>query len=164
MLFYSPLAYHSAPRYERRMAKNAAGKRLPTVANAATPLERLVLQWRKAEEALELAKVTERALRDKLAAQFTNPEEGSNVREFGRLRLTLTHKINRKLDEALVDEVLAKLPKQWRTEGKLVAYKPSLVVSAYRELAEDPKLVAVFAACLTETCGAPTVEASFAPL
>jgi hypothetical protein len=141
----------------------ASKKRLETVTQAATPLELTVVRWRKAQAELEAAKEKERMLRDTLALQFSNPKEGSNVLEVGRLKLTLTHKVNRSVDEATVETVLKRLPAKWRAEGALVAWKPSLVLSAYRELvAEDEKLARVFDQCLTATCGAPSIDASFA--
>lgn len=119
-------------------------------------LEAKIKEWREIVEWLTPAKDREMELRKEIASTlFHKPEEGTNRLKAGAFEFVLTSKINRTLDEAALDSVMAELPEDspYRQVGVLIRYKPALVLDGYRAMPEDQKLI--FAQALTEEAGAP---------
>jgi hypothetical protein len=102
----------------------------------------------------------EMEIRKQLAsALFPKPEEGSQrLITADGFEVILTHKVNRKLDEALVDSVMLELPEGCpaRELGNLIAYPPKLVMDGYRALPADQ--LAIVQQMVTETDGAPELK------
>lgn len=117
-------------------------------------------EWMVLTKRLEVDKAREIELRKYLGAVFfPTPEEGVNrIKTADGFEFALEHKINRKLDEAALDAVMSELPEEspYRNLGVLIQYKPSLVLSGYREMPADQKLI--FSQALTETPGTPSLE------
>lgn len=110
-----------------------------------------ILPW------LEQAKARELELRAQIAAAlFPSPVEGANrlFTEDG-YQIYLDHKINRNIDEAAIDAVMAELPEGCpaRELGFLIRYKPALVMDGYRALPEDQ--LRIVQQAITETPGSP---------
>lgn len=118
-----------------------------------------VVEWQALTEWMEKAKTRELELRNGFARLFTEPKEGVNhLLTADGFDLVLDYKVNRKLDVAALDAVMAELPEDsaFRQLGVLIEYKPSLVMKGYRALPDDQKLI--FCQALTETAGTPSLE------
>lgn len=122
-------------------------------------------EWQQLNEWLEKAAPREAELR-RLIADTILPEderqEGVNhivtVIDGVPMRFTIEHKINRKLDEQVLDSVMLSLPEDSdaRKLGFLIEYRPRLVLSGYRALPADQ--LQAFQAALTETPGMPALK------
>lgn len=113
-------------------------------------------QWQDTKAELESLKRKEAQLRKLLfQGAFPNPVEGVNtITLVDGTIIKGTHKISRNIDEAALPSVLEQMPEAVR--DNLVAYKPSLSVSAYRKLtAEERK---TFDQALIIKPGTPTLE------
>ncbi len=139
-------------------AKTAARIALPSALNA-----NVIREWKEISDWMDNAKKKERELRDQIcAALFPKPIEGTNrvlvAIEGQEVEVVVDHRINRKLDEAVLDSVMLRLPEDspYRQQGVLVNYKPSLVLTGLRTLPDDQRRI--FSEALTETPGAPGLE------
>lgn len=123
--------------------------------------------WLKIKDLAKSLSQTEMTMRKALfAATFPDPREGSNVFELpdGR-KLAATYKINRTIDESLVQatraeyELLNERPMDF---DELLKVKHELVTSAYRKLQpgeEDPGAAyIVISKMITAKPGSPTME------
>jgi hypothetical protein len=121
-------------------------------------------EWYKAVNLANDAKSVienEQALRKEVAALFfPTPDEGANTYELTQgYKLKLTHKIDRKLDEAALDAVKLQLREMNVNPDALVEMKPSLVLKAYKGLAQvNPEAIKVFDQALTIKPASPTLE------
>lgn len=120
-------------------------------------LESLKL-WYDVSERLSILKKSEMDLRKTLAAHYVpTPREGVNRVDIGDgFDLVLDHKIHRKVDETLLDTSLKELRKAKVPVDELFPYKPSLSVSAYRELSAEQLLLVD--AVLDIDVGAPSMD------
>jgi hypothetical protein len=131
-------------------------KETSSVATVPPTVETQIKEWREIASWLEKAKQTEMDLRQKIANYFfPKPSEGVNRVIFPGHEVVVDHKINRKLDEAQLDHVMAEMPEDFRTLGVLIEYKPKLCMKGFRILPEAA--LAIFSQALTETPGAPTL-------
>lgn len=117
-------------------------------------------EWRSLTEWMEKAKAREMELRKTLAEVFfPHPVEGVNriITEDG-FEFTLTHKINRSIDEAALAPVMAELPENspFRQPGVLISWKPVLVLGGLRVMPDEERRI--FSQAMTETPGAPSLE------
>lgn len=97
--------------------------------------------WQEAGDLLAAYKGKEMTLRKQLVQDFfPSPVEGVNTycMPAGYL-LKLTHKIERKIDEAALSDVLEQMEEG--TEDTLVKYKPSLNKKAYDLLPTDEQTI-----------------------
>lgn len=118
-----------------------------------------VAQWLEIGEQLAALKKKEMQMRKEIFAQlFPKPEEGANAAEFFGIPVTGTHKLNRNLDEAALDAVMAELPEDspYRQDGVLIKYKAAFVMDTYRAMPEKERKI--FEQALKIEEGAPTLE------
>ncbi len=122
-----------------------------------------VKQWLFYSKQLEEAKTFELALRQQIGSTlFPSPVEGVNrviVELDGKAtEIVLDHKINRALDETVLDTVMNELPPDspYRQVGVLVAYAPKLVLKGLRSMPNDQRLI--FSQALTEKAGTPALH------
>lgn len=124
----------------------------------------VMLEWTKAQAALNDAKLNEAVLRKAVfELKFPNPSEGTQRAELGNgYFLKAVHKINYTLDDkdGKTDKALEELEKTGN-EGafladRLVSWKPELSISEYRKLA--PQYKAIIDTVLTTRPGMPTLE------
>lgn len=129
------------------------------VAALTQELQASIDEWTALTKWLEKGKKRELELRNTLAELFVEPKEGVNhLHVGGLLDFVLDYKVNRKLDEQVLDTVMSELPEDspYRQLGVLITYKPQLVLGGYRSLPADQKLI--FCQALTETPGTPSLE------
>lgn len=120
-------------------------------------LSNALAQWRALDSQIDELQKKERALRLYIAKQtFSKLREGVNHREVGALVVTVNHKVNRKLDVAVLNNSFRnKLKDIGASLDLVVEYKPGLVLSEYRKLtAQQRKL---FDTALTISEGTPTL-------
>lgn len=121
-------------------------------------------EWSEAlTEAVKVKPLIEREqmLRKEVASLlFPNPKEGTNTLELeGGWKLKLTYKIERKVDEASLDNVKSQLREMQVNIDTLIDMKPSLVLASYRTLIElNPEASKVFENALNIKPGSPTLE------
>lgn len=73
---------------------------------------------------------------------FPNPAEGTtNLDLPAGWKLKLQYKLDRKVDEAALGAAIIELQKMLVNTDGLIARKPTLIVSAYRELTEEQRKV-----------------------
>ena len=98
-----------------------------------------ITNWYDAQKKLEVLKDYELKLRNKIfKGCFKNPREGVN--KFPLTEgwiLKADHKINRKVDEALLTAMAPKFREVGINPDVLVKWKPELAVSEYRKLTEE---------------------------
>jgi hypothetical protein len=122
----------------------------------------LLGEWRAAKLQLEEVKDAELHYRRLLVgATFDAPTEGANVHLFGAdkkaAKLTMTHVINRSVDPAAIGQCLAELRKTiGDTADTVVAFKPSLVIGAYKKLTDAQQ--AILAPAVTSAPGTPQLK------
>ena len=125
--------------------------------------EAYVAEWSKLSEATKaLAKLEMTMRRSIVKSAFPNPEEGANNFDLvtGQ-RLTMNHKINRSIDESLVEatraeyELLNDRPVDF---DELIKMKPTLVTSAYRKLVGSDQAFLTASRCIVAKPGAPSLE------
>ena len=137
------------PKKEAAAAPALTAELLAFIKERATLLERMTKdKEREMELRLYLAKVL-----------VPEPVEGAQrLITADGYEVCLTHKINRRLDAAMVDDVMAELPEGCpaRSIGVLIDYKPSLVLDGYRTLPSDQ--LAIVQQMITETDGAPDLD------
>lgn len=113
---------------------------------------KLLEEWQSITTWMATARAREMELRKMFAAMFVpNPVEGTTNVKTAQFLVKLNHKLSRSLDEAVLPAVLEKLGPQW--ENALIERKPTLVLSAYRDLPDDLKKT--FDQALTIKEGAP---------
>ena len=125
-----------------------------------------VHEWLKAKLALADAKKAELELR-RVAIAKLFPDD--SVLKEGTNSLTLVTsdaqecvckvgmKINRDLEVSVLSHVMPRLPKHLQAEGKLIKWKPGLVLSTYREMTEAERRI--FDEAVTSSPGELTLEA-----
>jgi hypothetical protein len=113
--------------------------------------------WFKMAEQLKKLRDSEMVLRKRIfSGFFPEPKEGINRVEISNgFNLEVSYPIERKVDEVALD---ALTPDDWEKVGLskdvLIKYKPSLVVSAYRQLTDEQR--AIFDQILTIKDGSPS--------
>ena len=122
-----------------------------------------IVEWRELTDWLAEATKKEKDLRATLAKFFfPAPVEGVNrvctAINGQTLELALDQRVNRKLDAAVLDDVMHQLPEDspYRIAGTLVAWEPKLVVKGLRTMPDDQRRI--FSQALTETPGTPSLE------
>jgi hypothetical protein len=91
---------------------------------------------------------------DLIAATKFSKEEGSETFEGGAYKVTVTAKINRKLDADIYSSMEEAIPENLRP----VEWKPSLDLAGYRWLQDnEPKIFRMIAKAVTEKPGKPAV-------
>ena len=131
-----------------------------------TPEQTLKLnEWTnvKLEVAVKAKPLIEReqVLRKEVTALFfPEPVEGANTLELeGGWKLKLTYKIDRKVDEALLDGIKVQLREMQVNTDTLINLKPSLAITAYRTLVElNPEAAKILEHALDIKPGSPTLE------
>lgn len=117
-----------------------------------------IAKWYELTKQLETIKQAEMDLRKKIfAALFKDPKEGVNkVPLTEGWMLTADHKINRKVDEALLTTMAPQFREAGINPDLLVRWKPDLAVTEYRKLTETE--MKLFDQVLTITPGTPQME------
>ena len=103
----------------------------------------------------------EQALRKEVSTMFfPEPVEGVNTLELpSGWKLKLTHKIDRKLDEAVLPAVMAQLREKGINFDTVVNMKPTLDTKTYKAMKiSNAEAVKVFDQCLTIKDASPTME------
>ena len=122
--------------------------------------DKLLQEWFTAAQAAEEAKAVldrERELRQQVAdAFFPSPVEGTNTSKLENgWVIKSVHKLDRKVDEAVLPAVLLELRKHNINADLLFRYKPELNTKPYRELTKENRQLVDGA--LTIKPGLPTV-------
>jgi len=119
-------------------------------------IEAMIVEWSNACDALDTLKGQEMALRAEIfAALFPSPTEGVNTGATpSGVVVKGTHKINRALDVREWERLQAQVPPDVRVV--LVSYKPTLNVSAWKDLTPSQRLF--LANVVNEKPGLPTLE------
>lgn len=118
--------------------------------------------WHDATKEVEAAKsviAREMGLRRQLMEMaFPNPKEGANKFTLpGNWVLKLTHKIDRKVDEAAIEDVIENMGKKFGIDGHLLLrYKPELNTKMFKELPEEQQII--FSEALIIKPSTPTME------
>jgi len=128
------------------------------------PKYNLLARWHTALGLAVVAKEiieNEQTLRKEVAAAFfPEPAEGVNAFDLeGGWKLKLSHKIERKVDEPMLDSTRAQLREININPDLLVTMKPTLDLKAYRALVlTNPEAAKVFEQALTIKPASPTLE------
>jgi len=105
--------------------------------------------------AYESAKVSLDAAEKELTDSFKFKAEGATSFEVDGYKLTITGRINRKIDGKLWEMIKAQIPEVLHP----VRYKPEIDLKGVRYLQENnEKMYAIFSECLTATPGKPSVS------
>lgn len=122
----------------------------------------LLKRWFIQKDELKTLQAAEVLARKELAVHFfPTPREGTNIYEIvgdGTVppyELVMDHKINRTLDEALLNTLGRKLYEDGVPMDLLIEYKPQLKLAEYRKLNDAQR--AAFDALLTSKEGTPTL-------
>jgi len=122
----------------------------------------LFADWQLWDDRKDYAVERERALRAELVRRyFPDPKEGANkfkatlqyADHTKEVAFTMTHKIERKVDETLLDSVFAQPQLVGYSRDKLIKLKPELAIKEYRALPDEVK--PFFEVCLTIKPGSP---------
>jgi hypothetical protein len=115
-------------------------------------------EWYRLNEELKKIKGKEMLLRQKIfGGLFIAPREGTNNLGLNAgYVLKGTHTINRTVDPAALDAMTEKFAEEGIFTDQLIERKPTLKISAYRELTEEQRQV--FDQCLVVKDGAPALE------
>jgi hypothetical protein len=130
----------------------------PIVDPAAAVTQEDLTKWYELSKQLETIKTAEMDLRKKIfKGIFTEPREGVNKHALtdGWI-LKADHKINRKVDEALLATMSPAMREKGINPDALVKWKPELVTGEYRKLTEEE--MKLFDQVLTITEGSPQME------
>lgn len=116
----------------------------------------LLQQWNEAQEKLKELKVEEMKLRKRIFSLFfPNAVEGANTYDLANgYKLKGTSKITRKIDEAALEAVMAKMPRG--SVDHLIKFKPSLVTKNYKALLPAQKKIIDEA--IISSPGSPTIS------
>ena len=129
--------------------------------------DQLLMLWSTKKHGIEIAKAEEMELRKYIVSRaFPKKHEGMNTKELGHgYQLKASVKYNYNLgNNELVETCLAKIAELGNDGSfiadRLVSWKPTLVLSEYRQLMEDKRtyVLAIINEMLTITEGAPTLE------
>lgn len=115
-------------------------------------LEELAGQWRDAKRAEERARDERVNVEQQIIALTGCKEEGSKTHEAGDFKITVTGKLNRKLDLPIWRDIESKIPENLRP----VTYKPSLDLKGLRYLQNNEPEIYAIAAKAIETKPAKT--------
>jgi hypothetical protein len=124
----------------------------------------LMARWHQAKIAVEGFKSQieeERDLRKQVIENlFESPKEGTNKCDLPQgWSLKLTYKIDRKIDEAALPAIKAKLTEMGVNSDVLVTYKPELATKEYKALQTLNEAAAkVFDEAITQKPGSHTIE------
>lgn len=118
----------------------------------------LLKRWFIQKDELKTLQAAEVLARKDLAVYFfPTPREGTNAIPLGDTHeLVMEHKINRSLDEALLNSLGRKLYEDGIPMDLLIEYKPSLKLAEYRKLNDAQR--AAFDALLTSKEGTPSLS------
>jgi hypothetical protein len=128
------------------------------------PKQAKLQEWHEALQAAAAAKPLvekEQALRKEVSAMFfPDPVEGVNTIELpSGWKLKLTHKIDRKIDETVLQAVLTELRSKGINFDTVVNMKPELATKTYKAMMiSNKEAVKVFDTCLTIKPASPTME------
>jgi len=118
-------------------------------------INQTIQDYLDAKSLLEEAKATLLFYEEKLVNKFGCKDEGAESHSVDEYKVTITGRVNRKIDKEKWEEIKGKIP----DADKLVKYTPEVVVSAMRDLRENfPSGYVRFSACLTATPGKPSVS------
>lgn len=125
--------------------------------NAAVTQDDLT-KWYELQKELAIVKDAEMKLRNKIfKGLFTDPREGVNKHPLAEgWILKADHKIDRKVEEALLSTLTPALREKGINPDSLVKWKPELVTAEYRKLTEEE--MKLFDQVLTITPGTPSME------
>lgn len=118
--------------------------------------EKDLAEWFKLAAELKALRASEMTMRKRIVkAFFPNPKEGSNKTTLSDgYVLEMTQPIERSIDVAALDALGEQLDEANVPTDALLKYKPSLVVSSYRNL--TPEQLEVFDQVLTIKPGSPS--------
>ena len=120
---------------------------------------KLIERWYQVEQQLGALKAEELQLRKQIFAEaFPTPTEGSKENKMdlaGGWILQGDHKVNRKVDEAVV-RTLATMDNAAPLVDKCFNFKPSLVLGEFKKLEGDDLIL--LADAVTETPGTPGLK------
>lgn len=124
------------------------------------PTSEEIGEWYDLQAKLKTMKAREMQLRLKLA-NFFFPEnkrrEGTNNLDMpDNWQFKLGHVINRSVNEGLLQALQPQLSASGIMVGLLIERKPSLIISAYRQLTDEQR--ALFDQCLSAKPGSPSLE------
>jgi hypothetical protein len=125
--------------------------------------ETLVTWYHAVEEALTAKSIieNEQALRKEVASLFfLDPQEGTNTYDLpAGYKLKLTHKIDRKVDEAALEAVKVQLKEINISIDTLIKYEPKLETKTYKGLKQvNAEAAKVFEQALIVKPASPTLE------
>ena len=115
-------------------------------------LERLTKEARKAEADAMM-------LRKTIANTFFPTTEGSHtlpLSDGSGLKLTITNKVNRTIDEAVLQSIGEQLREARISTAMVIKMKPELKLADWRKL--SPEQHEIFDQCITEKEGSPSFE------
>lgn len=116
-----------------------------------------IKEWSEVSTKLEEIKEREMHLRKFIVAQtFPKPKEGTNKAIFEHIEINYNHKIDRKIDEAVLDVSKEKFRKAGIVIDGVVDYKPVLNTKAYRLL--NKTQMKLFDTALTIKDGSPQLK------
>jgi hypothetical protein len=124
----------------------------------------LLAKWEQAKkETIEAKKIIEAEMtlrKQVMETFFPKPDEGVNTLEMGNgWKLKGTHKLDYKVDEAMLEHVNVKLRELGENPDLLIERKPTLKLSQYRDLVKRNKDASlIFTQALTIKPASPTVE------
>jgi len=99
-------------------------------------------KWIDAKAALDHAKKVELELRNKviqdMKARNPSVEEGTRSHEFGNIKISVTFKTSKSVDEAALDSIWGDLSD---SEKEVFKYKPSIIAKNYKELEASPNII-----------------------
>lgn len=114
-------------------------------------------RWAGIATTLDELKKTEMHLRKFIIAQtFPKLKEGMNTSIFDHIEIKVNHKVERKIDSAVLDVSKEKFRKVGIVVDGLVEYKPYLKTKAYRLL--NKSQMKLFDTALTITDGSPQLD------
>lgn len=124
----------------------------------------LLIEWSMAKQKLTEAALlldNEMSLRKRvMEAYFPAPVEGVNTCQLeSGWEMKATYKIDRKIDEAALPAVNAKLREMGVNPDPLVKFKPGLDTSTYKTLVQtNPEAAKVFEQAMTSKPASPSIE------
>ena len=120
----------------------------------------MLAEWEQVKKQKDELAIRESALRRSLCLQFfDSPKEGTNtfaLKPEDGWNLKMTHVIDRKVDEAVLENIKKDLLEKGIPVDSLVRYKPDLNVRAYKSLTDEQRKF--FDQVLTIKDGSPQLK------
>ncbi len=124
----------------------------------------LLIEWSQAQAKLaEVKSLVENEMRLRkqvMEAYFPTPTEGVNTCQLeSGWEMKATHKIDRRIDEAVLPAINAELREMGVNADSLVRLKPELATTAYKTLVQiNPEAAKVFEKAMISKPASPSIE------